>query len=99
MLTDAACRDTKPGAKIKKLAEGGLQLWIFPNGSRLWRYAYAIRGKRKLLALGAYPKVSLLDARIARDAAKTLREAGRNSADSWLPSWRPTSPSRSPMTT
>jgi DNA-binding transcriptional ArsR family regulator len=63
MLTDTACRNTKPGEKIKKLAESGLQLWIFPNGSRLWRFAYAIRGKQKLLALGAYPQVSLLDAR------------------------------------
>jgi hypothetical protein len=30
---------------------GGLQLWIFPNGSKLWRFAYRFGGKQKLLAL------------------------------------------------
>jgi hypothetical protein len=32
--------------------------------------AYRFNGKQKALALGVYPKVSLLDARKARDEAK-----------------------------
>jgi integrase len=49
---------------------GGLQLWIFPNGSKLWRYAYRFGGKQKSLALGRYPDTTLLKARMARDSAK-----------------------------
>ncbi|MGJ4993730.1 integrase arm-type DNA-binding domain-containing protein [Bradyrhizobium sp. HKCCYLS3077] len=42
------------------------------TGSKLWRFAYRYDGKQKLLALGQYPIVSLLDARIKRDNAKRL---------------------------
>lgn len=70
-LTDLACRTTKPGPRLIKLSDsGGLQLWIQPNGSKLWRLAYRYGGKQKLLALGSYPLVSLADARAARDDAK-----------------------------
>ncbi len=72
-LTDVACRGTKPGPQLRKLTDSaGLQLWIFPNGSKLWRYAYRFNGKQRLLALGAYPEVSLAEARKARDAAMAL---------------------------
>lgn len=70
-LTELECRNAKPCARIRKLSDGGgLQLWVMPGGSRLWRLAYRFAGKQKLLALGAYPLVGLADARQARDAAK-----------------------------
>src|ERR1043166_8116671 len=70
-LSDAACRAAKPGLKLKKLSDaGGLQLWIQPTGSKLWRFAYRFGGKQKLLSLGAYPEVSLGEARECRDAAR-----------------------------
>jgi integrase len=70
-LSDAACRAAKPGPKLRKLSDaGGLQLWVMPNGSRLWRLAYRFGHKQKLLSLGAYPLFSLAEARIARDEAK-----------------------------
>jgi len=72
LLTDMACRNAKPAEKIKKLTEDGLQLWVKPNGSRLWRISYRYDGKQKLLAVGAYPRVSLADARRARENAKLL---------------------------
>jgi len=54
MLTDVACRNAKCGAAIKKLSDhGGLQLWLQPSGSKLWRFAYRFDNKQKLLALGA----------------------------------------------
>ncbi len=57
---DLAIRHAKPGASVRKLSDGGgLQLWIMPNGSKLWRLAYRIEGKQRLNALGAYPEVSL----------------------------------------
>ena len=70
-LTDLECRKTKPTDKLVKLSDmGGVQLWIFPNGSKLWRFAYRFGGKQKSLALGRYPEMTLLKARIARDDAK-----------------------------
>lgn len=76
-LTDVQIRKTKPGLKLIKLSDGGgLQLHIFPNGSRLWRLAYRYEGKQNTLALGAYPDVSLSDARDAAKAAKKLLVAG-----------------------
>jgi integrase len=76
-LTNAECRTATPGPKLEKLSDGGgLQLWVQPTGARLWRLAYRFRGKQKLLALGAYPTVSLSRARQARDDAKRLLAAG-----------------------
>ncbi|MGH6827728.1 MAG: tyrosine-type recombinase/integrase, partial [Rhizomicrobium sp.] len=56
----------------------GLQLWVFPSGSRLWRYAYRHHGKQKLLALGIYPDVTLSQARKGRDDAKELLAQGHD---------------------
>jgi integrase len=75
-LTDATCRAAKPRSKLYKLSDGGgLQLWVQPNGSRLWRVAYRVKGLQRLLSLGAYPEVSLVEARSKKEAArKLLRE-------------------------
>jgi hypothetical protein len=51
---------------------------FFPNGSKLWRLAYRFYGKQKLIALGRYPEVSLLDARIGREKARALLKEGRD---------------------
>lgn len=52
----------------------------FPSGPaqccEALRFAYRFDGKQKLLALGAYPAISLLDARLKRDAAKKLLADG-----------------------
>ena len=45
---------------------------VQPNGIKLWRLAYRFAGRQKTLALGAYPTVSLADARNHRDKAKRL---------------------------
>ena len=76
-LTDARCRSAKPISKPFKLSDGaGLYLLVQPNGSRLWRLAYRYGGRQKTLSLGAYPLVSLTEARKGRDAAKALLAAG-----------------------
>ena len=67
-LTDVKIRAAKAPEKLKKITDAnGLQLFVKPNGSKLWHYAYRYSGKQKLLALGAYPDSSLGDARTARD--------------------------------
>jgi integrase len=76
-LTDTAIRNTKPRQKSFKLTDGGgLHLLITPMGSKLWRFAYRFGAKQKTLALGAYPSVTLTQARDARDAARKHLAAG-----------------------
>ncbi|AZO22326.1 MAG: DUF4102 domain-containing protein [Mesorhizobium sp.] len=76
-LSDVKCRNARPASKLLKLSDGGgLQLWVQPTGSRLWRLAYRFDGKQKLLALGSYPLISLAEARKARDDAKRLLLTG-----------------------
>lgn len=73
MLNDTAIRKAKPGPKPRKLSdERGLFLLVTPSGSKLWRLKYRISGKEKLLALGAYPEVSLSEARERREEARKL---------------------------
>lgn len=45
-------------------------------GSKLWRFGYPYDASRKLLAIGPYPIVSLVDARAKRDDAKRLLVEG-----------------------
>lgn len=81
-LTDTAIRAAKPANAVQKLSDGGgLQLWIMPTGSKLWRLAYRFSGKQKKLVLGAYPAVGLKDARAARDRAKEILAQGRDPSE------------------
>jgi len=76
-LTDMACRTAKPGSTRKKASDGdGLQLWVQPNGSRLWQLAYRFNDKQKQMALGPYPEVSLAEARDKRISARRLLRDG-----------------------
>ena len=72
-LTDTKLRTIKPAEKPKKLFDGGgLFLLVTPTGGKLWRLKYRFGGIEKLLALGAYPQISLADARQKRDQASAL---------------------------
>ena len=71
MLTVTAVNNAKPKDKPYKLSdEKGLYLFVQTSGSKLWRFDYRFLAKRKTLALGAYPDVTLADARERRDAAR-----------------------------
>lgn len=73
MLSATAINNAKSKDKPYKLAdEKGLYLLIQPKGSKLWRFDYRFLGKRKTLALGAYPDVALAHARDKRDKARSL---------------------------
>ncbi|WP_018698725.1 tyrosine-type recombinase/integrase [Amorphus coralli] len=72
-LSDVQIRALKPADRPKKHSDGGgLHLLVQPTGSKLWRLAYRFGGKQKLLAFGAYPAVTLAEARIKREEAKAL---------------------------
>ena len=76
-LSDAAVRNARANGKVQKLSDGGgLYLHVTATGSKLWRLAYRFEGKQKLLSFGAYPAVSLKDARHRRDEAKELLARG-----------------------
>ncbi len=71
-LSDTAIRTAKVGDKARKMAdEKGLYLLVNQTG-KYWRLDYRFAGKRKTLALGVYPDVSLKDARARRDDARKL---------------------------
>lgn len=74
MLTDVVVRNSKSldDKDYKITDERGLYLLVKVKGGKLWRYDYRFFGKRKTLALGAYPDVSLIRARELRDDARKL---------------------------
>ena len=85
-LTDTAIRNAKPLDKSWKLSDAqGLYLLIKPNGSKLWHLKYRFGGKEKKLAFGAYPAVSLANARKLREDARSVLSA----ACGHLPEKRP----------
>lgn len=82
-LKDTTIRNAKAGAVSKRLWDsGGLYLEVSPAGGKLWRFKYRFRAKHKqtgefkllerVLSLGKYPDVSLVEARERRDAARKL---------------------------
>ncbi len=82
-LTNLQINKAKPTDKAYRLADsGGLYLQITTAGAKCWRMKYRFLGKEKVLAIGQYPHVSLLDAREARDKAKKLLANGQAPAPS-----------------
>lgn len=82
VLTAFSIQNAKPQHKPYKLPDGdGLSLMIQPTGSKLWRFRYRFAGKENMLTFGAYPEVSLADARQKRDDARKLLAAGGDPAE------------------
>jgi hypothetical protein len=71
-LSDIAIRNSKPKEKPYKLTdEKGLYLLINQTG-KYWRFDYRFNNKRKTLALGVYPDITLAVARDKRGEARVL---------------------------
>ncbi len=78
-LNDQKCRTAKTTGTAKKLFDGGgLYLLLTESGSKLWRQKYRFAGKERTLSLGAYPEVSLLDARKKRAETKKILDGGKD---------------------
>ncbi len=60
---------------------GGMYLLVKKNGHKYWRLDYRFRGKRKTLALGVYPQISLKDAREKRRQAKLHLDDNRDPSE------------------
>jgi integrase len=77
-LTDTFVRQVKHTGKPAgdKHTDGGGMYLLVKAGGRYWRMDYAHAAKRKTLALGVYPEVSLAEARERRAAARKLLAKG-----------------------
>ena len=72
-LSDTKIRAIKRDEKPQKFFDGGgLFLFVSPTGGKLWRLKYRFGGTEKLSALGAYPQISLAEARQKRDQALAM---------------------------
>ncbi|EJL77467.1 Integrase [Variovorax sp. CF313] len=71
-LTDTFVRQVKATGKAigDKYADGGGMYLLVKAPGKYWRLDYSIHGKRKTLALGVYPSVTLAKARQRRDKAR-----------------------------
>jgi len=79
MLTEADIRKIKAQDSTRRLSDScGLYLEVSPSGGKYWRYKYRFQGKEKRLALGVYPRVTLKQARTARDDARRLLDKGND---------------------
>ena len=73
-ISDTAIKAAKPRTdKPYKIHDDkGMYIYIHTNGSKYFRLDYRFDGKRKTLALGVYPKITLSEAREKRNDALKL---------------------------
>lgn len=77
MLTERSIKAAQPQNRAYKVYDAkALYIEVTPSGSKLWRIKYRIEGKEKRLSFGAFPEVSLKEARLLRDRARALLEKG-----------------------
>lgn len=81
-LTQLQVRNAKAKDKPYKMADGGgLYVEVMPSGGKIWRMKFRqADGKENRLSFGAFPDVSLMDARAKRDEARQLLAAGADPA-------------------
>lgn len=77
-LTDTFVKQVKHSGVSAgdKHADGGGMYLLVKSGNKYWRMDYRFADKRKTLALGVYPAVSLAKARARRDKARELLADG-----------------------
>ncbi len=79
-LTDTFVRQVKPSGSPAgdKHADGGGMYLLVKAPGKYWRMDYRFGGKRKTLALGTYPEVSLAKSRARRDKAREQLSEGKD---------------------
>ncbi len=76
-LSNFAITKARPKEKPYKLSDGaGLHLLVEKSGSKLWRFRYRFAGRENMLTFGAYPTISLAEARAKREDARKQLAAG-----------------------
>lgn len=78
-LTAIQVKNAKPKEKDYKLSDGeGLFLLVKKTGAKKWRLKYRYLNKENTFTIGAYPMISLQEARDAKFEAKRLLNQGIN---------------------
>ena len=81
-LSDVRIRNLKPREKPYKVSDfEGLYLLVTPAGSKLWNVKYRLYGKEKKLSLGAYPAISLAQARMLKEEARAKIAQGTDPSE------------------
>jgi integrase len=81
-LTATTVQKAKAKSKQYKLADsGGMYLLVHPSGSKYWRYDYSFHNKRKTLALGVFPDLTLASARKLHQQAREALALGNDPND------------------
>lgn len=94
-LNDSKIRNLKPSSKPVKLSDShGLYLLVNPGGSRIWYLKYRFSSKESRVSLGAYPLISLAEARQQRDAIRKLLAQNINPAQQRMDEKAATSPEK-----
>ncbi|MHB8093064.1 MAG: tyrosine-type recombinase/integrase [Syntrophales bacterium] len=76
-LNEMKVRNAKVKPKEYQIFDGGgLYLLVTPSGGKLWRLKYRFNDKESRLSFGAYPEVTLADARQRREDARRLLANG-----------------------
>lgn len=79
MLSDLTVRQAKATGKTYTMADSdGLSLYVAANGAKAWHFRFTWGGKRDRMSFGAYPALSLKDARRLRDEAREMLAKGVN---------------------
>lgn len=71
-------------SSISCLTKGGLFIIVFPDGRKRWRFDYVFNKKRNTISLGAYPQVSLQEARQKKEAFRQSLQNGKNPSSKTL---------------
>lgn len=80
-LSDAQLRKIRPRESRFELTDGkGLVLLVLPSGRRSWLLRYQFEGKPRRITLGEYPDMSLLQARNASAATRSIIKQGLDPA-------------------
>ena len=86
MLTELQAKTAKPKEKYYMLRDDrGLYLRVDTSGKKYWIFRYSENKKARQLSLGAYPDVSLKDARLKRDEIQAKRAKGKSPSRSKEP--------------
>ena len=81
-LNDRAIKSAKPKERDYKLTDGeGLFLLVAKTGGKRWRFKYRFDGKEKIVSIGTYPAISLIDARTIKNKMRTKVANGISPAD------------------
>lgn len=71
-LSDTAARQAKPTDKNYTLADiDGLSLYVATTGTKSWHFRFMWAGKQRRMSFGTYPEITLKEARLLRDKARS----------------------------